>query len=1205
MSAFRKEDKDLFFGREEFVEQLVEAVKQHPLVPVIGASGSGKSSVVLAGLIPRLQSEETWLIASFRPQNKPFYGLSSALIPVRYPELEKDKHEQDKKTLALSKWMENDVKLWQIVINILEENPGKQLLLVIDQFEELYALDSEEPQQFVDALLDAIKENPIRLKVVLTIRTDFLDRIMMYPRFKEAALQQENHKFLGAMNREEMRSVIELVDRHTQDKIVELEEGLTDRILNDVQQEPGNLPLLEFALTQLWKENERGRLTLQTYQKIGGVKKALANHADKIYARLNEEEKQQAQQIFLHLARPGEMLEDITVAVDTRRLATRAEIGESNWNLVQKLASSDRDIPEPEKQLPLLVTGRNDRKKEEQTVEVVHEALIREWGQLQKWIDDDRAFLTWRNQLRAQKKQWESPSKDEGALLRGRPLVIAEDWLQKRPAELINEEEYINQSLALRKREQDDLVRSLALRKREQDDRVRSQQNFIYGLVGGLILVLVAFGGALWQKQVAEIERQAATWQKQVAEIERQAATALQNFESGAGEIEALQSAMQAGQDLKTLDSKLDNKCWPDCPATSPLLALQTIVDNIHQKNQIDTYQKGINSLRFIKNDQQIVTSGDDGTVKWWDLKGKRLKNLKLHNQSIISIDFSTNEDKLVIGTSDGWVKLFDISGKEPKRINDRSMQHVCGKGQKKCSVNNVRFLPKSNLLATTGDDGKLRLWSLNGKNVKIIDAHKGSIKSLNYSPDDEKLATAGKDGTAKLWNLDGKLLQSFEGHKSSVNSIWFKADRKQVATASDDGDIKMWDVSTGKLIKSFPAHLEGVESVRISSAEQQQIATAGKDGTVRLWDFEGKRLAELKGHKGSVISIRFSKDGNTLATSGKDDGTVRLWDVSKQEKHVLRPSKKIVNSVRFNPKNPQQIATASDDGMVKLWEVKDNKWVETKSYKTDRGNVTSVRFSPDGQQLAAAGSNGMVTRWDLNSTKLKEFNTKQGNVESVNFSPDGTQLATAGSGGTVKLWDLNGKPLNRFLLEGIVESVRFSPDGKLLAIVGSEGVARLWRINTGSSVKLDSHQGSVYSASFNKNGTQLATAGDDAILRLWDFEGKKLAEFKTFQGRVRNISFSPDGKLLATVAANYTVRLWNISGKKLVAEYKGHEGGVRSVDFSPNGKQLVTASEDGTARVWSIRELDDLVKESCDWLKIYRDTNPEAQKKLHMCPKR
>jgi len=1173
LSAFREEDKDLFFGREKFVQQLVDAVKQHSLVPVIGASGSGKSSVVLAGLIPRLQEEETWLIASFRPQNEPFYGLASALIRVRYPKLQKE--EQDKKTLDLSNWMNNDVKLWQIVINILEENHGKQLLLVIDQFEELYALDSEKQQQFVDALLDAIKENPIRLKVVLTIRTDFLDRIMMYPRFKEAALQQKSHKFLGAMNREEMRSVIELVDRHKK-KIVKLEEGLTDRILADVQQEPGNLPLLEFALTQLWKENRGGTLTLQTYEKIGGVKKALANHADKIYDRLNEEEKQQAQQIFLQLARPGEMLEDITVAVDTRRLATRAEIGESNWNLVQKLASSDRDKPDKERQLPLLVTGRNDG-KEEQTVEVVHEALIREWGQLQKWIDDDRAFLTWRHQLRAQKKQWESPSKDEGALLRGRPLVIAEDWLQKRPAELINEEEYINQSLALRKR--------------DRDNRFRNQRRLIYCLVGGLISLSFAFGWALWQKQVAEIERQGAT--------------ALQNFESGAGEIEALQSAMQAGQDLKTLDAKLDNKCWPDCPATSPLLALQTIVDNIHQKNQIDTYQKGINSLRFIKNDQQIVTSGDDGTVKWWDLKGKRLKNLKLHNQSIISIDFSTNEDKLVIGTSDGWVKLFDISGKEPKPINDRSMQHVCGKGQKKCSVNNVRFLPKSNLLATTGDDGKLRLWSLNGKNVKIIDAHKGSIKSLNYSPDDEKLATAGKDGIAKVWNLDGKLLQSFEGHKSSVNSIWFKADKKQVATASDDGDIKMWDVSNGKLLKSFPAHLEGVESVRISSDEQQQIATAGKDGTVRLWDFEGKRLAELKGHKGSVISIRFNKDGNTLATSGKDDGTVRLWDVSKQEKHVLRPSKKIVNSVRFNPKNSQQIATASDDGMVKLWEVKDNKWVETKSYKTDRGNVTSVRFSPDGQQLATAGSNGMVTRWDLTSTKLKEFNTNQGNVESVNFSPDGQQLATAGSDGTVKLWNLNGDLLNRFLLEERVESVRFSPDGKLLAIVGSDGVARLWSINSGSSVKLDSHQGSVYSASFNKNGTQLATAGDDGILRLWDFEGKKLAEFKTFQGRVRNISFSPDGKLLATVAANYTVRLWNISGKKLVAEYKGHEGGVRSVDFSPNGKQLVTASEDGTARVWSIRGLDDLLKESCDWLKIYRDTNPEAQKKLHMCPKR
>ncbi len=178
-------------------------------------------------------------------------------------------------------------------------------------------LIAKNQQKFVDALLEAIKENPIRFKLVFTIRTDFLDYIINYAKFKEAALHQDTPQYLGAMSRQEMKSVIELVDRHTQEKIVELEDGLTRRILDDVQQEPGNLPLLEFALTQLWQENKGGRLTLGTYEKIGGVKKALANHADEIFNQLNDEEKKQAQKIFLELASPGEKAEDITLARDT------------------------------------------------------------------------------------------------------------------------------------------------------------------------------------------------------------------------------------------------------------------------------------------------------------------------------------------------------------------------------------------------------------------------------------------------------------------------------------------------------------------------------------------------------------------------------------------------------------------------------------------------------------------------------------------------------------------------------------------------------------------------------------------------------------------------------------------------------------------------------------------------------------------------
>ena len=493
MSAFREEDKDLFFGREKFVQQLVKAVKEHPLVSVIGASGSGKSSVVLAGLIPRLRAEGTWLIESFRPKNQPFYGLASALVLACYPELKKEEHKDDRKekvTKLFDQFQENR-KLWQEITDILEEHHNKRFLLVIDQFEELYALDKQTQKQFVDALLEAIKLNS-NLKLVLTIRHEFLDYIINDPPFKKAALQPNGHNFLGTMNREEMKSIIELIDNSTQENIVKLEDGLTQRILDDVQQEPGNLSLLEFSLTQLWSENRGGILTHQTYQKIGGVRKALANHADEIYRKLDEEEKKQLQQIFVQLARPGEkrdvdeeqkrQIQPSFVATDTRQLATRAEIGEDNWRLVQKLAGVDPNIPEKEKKLPLLVTGRNENTGE-QTVEVVHEALIREWEKLQGWIDNDRAFLAWRDQLRITIAQW---NKGEGVLLRDKPLIIAEDWLQKREADLTDEQQkYIRQSLALREKE---------IKERESQQKrntVIQTTAICLGIVGIILIVLL------------------------------------------------------------------------------------------------------------------------------------------------------------------------------------------------------------------------------------------------------------------------------------------------------------------------------------------------------------------------------------------------------------------------------------------------------------------------------------------------------------------------------------------------------------------------------------------------------------------------------------------------------------------------------------------------------------------------------------------
>ncbi|MBP5976214.1 tetratricopeptide repeat protein [Brasilonema sp. CT11] len=432
LAAFGEEDAAFFIGRETFVNGLVEAVKKQPLVGVIGPSGSGKSSVVYAGLIPQLRMTENWVIESFRPGNQPFYQLASALVRQLVPGV--DEIQQLRSAAGLDKNIQQGlVTLEQITSRIMKHNPGKRLLLFVDQFEELYTLcQKEEQERFADLMLQAIHQE--NLTLVFTLRADFYGFVLGYRPLRDA-LQQFTPQLLSAMNREELLRAIE---QPAQKIEVQLEAQLAQRILDDVGNEPGNLPLLEFALTRLWSLQQNRTLTHQAYQEIGGVKKALANHAEQVYQKLSETKQKAAQRIFVQLVRPGEGTED------TRRIATRKEVGDENWGLVSDLAGYTAR---------LVVTG-HDEKSGEDTVEVVHEALIREWQTLREWMKKDRLFRAWQERLRDIIHQWEETKRDQGVLLRGVPLSEAEEKLKQRREELsLSEQDFIKLSIDLRDRQ--------------------------------------------------------------------------------------------------------------------------------------------------------------------------------------------------------------------------------------------------------------------------------------------------------------------------------------------------------------------------------------------------------------------------------------------------------------------------------------------------------------------------------------------------------------------------------------------------------------------------------------------------------------------------------------------------------------------------------------------------------------------------------
>ncbi len=469
LSAFTEVDAPFFFGREAFIDRLFEAVHRQPLVAVIGPSGSGKSSVAFAGLLPRLRKDEggrikdesgasSFVIVTFRPGGQVFQALAAALIPLL--ELRLTETEQLIESRRLAETLhQGRLLLSDVVTRIVDKSPqANRLLLVIDQFEEIYTLCPEPGtcQRFIDTLLSVNSEQlsvnseqrltadyRSLITVVLTLRTDFIGQVLAHRPLADAL--QDGTMILGPMTRQELRQAIEEPAKR---QGVTFEAGLVERLLEDVGSQPGHLPLLEFALTTLWQQwtETGGPLTHTAYEAIGGVEGALAQYADRVYTELSKTEQEQARRIFVQLVHPGRRTEDM------RRLTTRAELGEDSWPLVQHLADAR-----------LVVTNRVPTGQE--TVEIVHEALIQSWGRLQTWLNENRAFRIWQERLRMALEQWELNNWDEGVLLRGALLVEAEAWLQSRANELSPQELlFLDASITLRNQE---LLAAKAQRQRE------------------------------------------------------------------------------------------------------------------------------------------------------------------------------------------------------------------------------------------------------------------------------------------------------------------------------------------------------------------------------------------------------------------------------------------------------------------------------------------------------------------------------------------------------------------------------------------------------------------------------------------------------------------------------------------------------------------------------------------------------------------
>jgi len=435
LAYFGPNDADLFFGRDAAIARLMEAVSHQNFTTLAGASGSGKSSVVLAGLAPKLHRSGNWRFSHFRIGSEldhdPFTAMARALVPLYVDSDSETERLKNTKQLAAG-LRGRHLNLREVFAECHSRNRANRILLIADQFEEIFTLVTDERcrHQFIDVLIAGFP-NPTpgaipNVSLIMTLRADFYGQALLYRPFADAL---QNHvENLGPMNRDELRQAIV----HPADNAkISFDPGLVETLLDAVENKPGSLPLLQFTLREMWGRQEKRTITRKSYDTIGGVEGALAQRAEAIFAVLTEsganlQMDKAFQHLFTRLVTLGEGQED------TRRVVERKELGDEAWSLAQRLADENNR---------LIVVSRA-------SAEVVHEALIRHWPKLAAWINRDRAFQSWLRQIKPNIEAWSANPADEGTLLRGSMLAQAKDWLDKRRDDLsISELAFIKSSV--------------------------------------------------------------------------------------------------------------------------------------------------------------------------------------------------------------------------------------------------------------------------------------------------------------------------------------------------------------------------------------------------------------------------------------------------------------------------------------------------------------------------------------------------------------------------------------------------------------------------------------------------------------------------------------------------------------------------------------------------------------------------------------
>ncbi|MCC5635017.1 AAA-like domain-containing protein [Nostoc sp. CHAB 5844] len=564
----------------------------------------------------------------------------------------------------------------------------------------------------------------------------------------------------------------------------------------------------------------------------------------------------------------------------------------------------------------------------------------------------------------------------------------------------------------------------------------------------------------------------------------------------------------------------------------------------------------------------QSATSADADTKKYVRIALQRAvynvkerNRLEEHNDGVTSVNFSPDGRYIVTSSEDSTVRLWSIDGREIRKF---TVPNQLFRG--------AIFSPDSKMIAAITVNNTIKIWDVYGREIITIKGQNEEqyMSSICFTPDGKFIAPS-RDKTVKLWNFQGQEIQTFKGHQYSVWSISCSPDNKTIATADLAGIVKIWSID-GRELKTFRADQNSIFDLSFSP-DGKIIATAGADTFVKLWDLDGKEIKTLGKHDNFAISVSFSPDGKTIASASADK-TVKLWSINGKELRTLRGHNYYVLSASFSP-DGKTIASASADNTVKLWNISD---IEPKTFIGHNSAVWGVSFSPDGKTIASVGEDKIIKLLSLDGQETKQItadnNSEWNAIWSLNFSPDGKIIATAYYDKTIKLWDLKSQK-NIKIFTGHNQEVRyvnFSPNGQTLVSASYDVTVKLWDINGQELRTLNANAGKILSANFSPNGQTIVSGHNDGTVRLWNLQGRNFKTFKAHDSYITDVHFSPDGQIIASASQDKTIKLWSLDGKE-IRTLKAHNAGVTRFSFSPDSKIIASASADGTIRLWRVKD--------------------------------